>query len=284
MAPAVTPLDATFGATVTDVNLTRLGDGDWRAIEDAFHRYALLIFPSQHLTPEAQAAFGERFGVIEELVPEHKAVPITNQKRDGALLRDDEHGMKIMIGNEGWHTDSSYMRVSAKASILSAHVVPSHGGQTAWADMRAGWDALDDATRARLEGLTAWHSLRYSQAQIGHDAKPGSSYGLSEDTPPLRPLVKTHPVTGRKALYIGRHAYGVSGLEDDESKALLSDLAAFACQPPRVHEHDWAVGDVAIWDNRCLLHRARPYDHAEPRAMVHVRVAGDPVTERALNA
>ena len=283
MAPAVTPLDATFGATVTDVDLTRLEADDWRSIEDAFHRHALLIFPGQHLTPEAQAAFGERFGAIEELVPEHKAVPITNRKRAGALMSDDEHGMKIMIGNEGWHTDSSYMRVSAKASILSAHVVPSHGGQTAWADMRAAWDTLDAATQARLEGLTAWHSLRYSQAQIGHAAKPGSSYGLSEDTPPLRSLVKTHPVTGRKAQYIGRHAYGVSGLGDEESRQLLADLAAFACQPPRVHEHDWRVGDVAIWDNRCLLHRARPYDHAEPRAMVHVRVAGDPVSERALN-
>jgi alpha-ketoglutarate-dependent taurine dioxygenase len=283
MTPAITPIDATLGAVVTGVDLSDLDDEAWRGVEDAFHRHALLIFPAQHLTPEAQTAFGERFGRIEVLFADHKAVPITNRGRDGALMGGGEHGMKIQMGNEGWHTDSSYMPVSAKASILSAHEVPSAGGQTAWADMRAAWEALDEATRARLEGLTARHSLRYSQAQIGHDAKVGSSYGLVDDEPPVRPLVKTHPVTGRKALYIGRHAFDVSGLDADESKQLLADLVEFACQPPRTYEHDWKVGDVAIWDNRCLLHRARPYDRTQPRTMVHVRVAGDPATERALN-
>jgi alpha-ketoglutarate-dependent taurine dioxygenase len=283
-SPVVTPLDATLGAVITDINLADLDTATWKVVEDAFHRHAVLILPGQHLTPEAQTKFAARFGAIEELVAGAPSVPISNRKRDGTLLTDDEPGMKIMMGNEGWHTDSSYMRLSAKASVLSAHVVPSHGGQTAWADMRAAWDALDAATQARLETLSAYHSLIYSQAQIGHDAKVGSSYGLTNDPPPLRPLVKTHPVTGRKALYIGRHAYGIPGLDPDESKQLLADLVAFACQPPRVYEHDWRPGDVVIWDNRCVLHRARPYDHAEPRVMVHVRVAGDPASELAATA
>ena len=284
LAPRITQTDATLGAVITDVDLTQLDDATWRTIEDAFHRYGVLIFPAQHLSAEAQAAFGERFGRIEELVAGYKSVPITNQMRDGTLMDDTEHHMQILKGNEGWHTDSSYMRVSARASILSAHVTPSRGGQTEWADMRAAYDALDEATRERIEGLSAYHSLRYSQAQIGHDAKTGSSYGLDEATPPLRPLVKTHPVTGRKALYIGRHAYGIPGLDPDESKQLLDDLVDFACRPPRTCQNAWSPGDVAIWDNRCLLHRARPYDHSEPRVMLHVRISGDPVTELAANA
>jgi alpha-ketoglutarate-dependent taurine dioxygenase len=284
LKPQITSTGATLGAIVTGVDLARLDDATWSVIEDAFHEYGVLIFPGQHLSGEAQVAFGERFGKIEELVAGYKSVPITNQKRDGTLMADEEHHMQILKGNEGWHTDSSYMRVSAMASILAAHVVPSHGGETEWADMRAAYDALDEATRERVDTLSAYHSLRYSQAQIGHDAQPGSSYGLDEATPPLRPLVKTHPVTGRKALYIGRHAYGIPGLEPDESRRLLADLVDFACRPPRTCGHQWQPGDVVVWDNRCLLHRARPYDHSEPRVMLHVRVSGDPVTELAANA
>jgi alpha-ketoglutarate-dependent taurine dioxygenase len=279
----ITPLDATLGATVTGINLADLDDATWRAVEAAFHQYGLLVFPAQHLTPDAQTAFGERFGRIEELAPTRKFVPITNKRADGTLLRDDEHGMQIMIGNEGWHTDSSYMRVSAKASVLSAHVVPSQGGQTEWADMRAAYDALDDATRARLDGLVAFHSLRYSQAKIGHQVAVGAGYGFQDGTPPLRPLVKRHPITGRNALYIGRHAYGIVGMEPAESEQLLEELVEFACQPPRTYLHQRQPGDVVIWDNRCLLHRARPYNHSEARVMVHVRVRGEDATETAVN-
>lgn len=281
--PHIAPLDATFGATITGVDLGRLSGAQWRAIEDAFHRHALLVFPGQHLAPEAQTGFAARFGAIEEIVAGHRAVPISNRKADGTLMAADDYGMKIMKGNEGWHTDSSYMSVSAKASCLQAHVVPAKGGQTEWADMRAAFDALDDATRARIAGLSAFHSLRHSQAKIGHEAAVGSSYGMMDGTPPLRPLVKTHPVTGRKSLFIGRHAFGIPGLPDEESERLLADLVSFACQAPRTYRHEWQPGDVCIWDNRCLLHRARPFDLAEPRVMWHVRISGDPATERALN-
>lgn len=282
--PTIAPVDATLGAVVTGVDLTQLDDAAWASILAAFHEHALLIFPQQHLSPEAQTAFAKRFGEIEELVKGYDAVPITNRKRDGTLMRDDEHGMQIQIGNEGWHTDSSYMPVSALASVLSAHVVPSKGGETEWADMRAAYDVLDPGLRRRIEGLSAFHSLRYSQAQIGHEAVAGSSYGFTDGPAPLRPLVKVHPVTGRKSLYIGRHAFGVPGLPEEESKALLADLVDFACRPPRTWRHSWTPGDVVVWDNRCLLHRARPYDHGEARAMLHVRVAGDPVTEAAARA
>jgi alpha-ketoglutarate-dependent taurine dioxygenase len=284
IVPTIAPLPASFGATVTDIDLANLDDATWPVVEEAFNTHALLIFPGQHLSPEAHEAFGERFGPIEVLRPGIKAVPITNVRKDGSMLADDEHAMQIMLGNEGWHTDSSYMHVSAKASILAAQVLPRTGGETEWADMRAAWDALEPAEQTRLEGLTAYHSIRYSQAKMGHTDVSSGGYGLSEDTPPLRPLVKTHPATGRKSLYIGRHAFGVTGMDAGESERLLAGLVTYSCQAPWVWRHTWTPGDVAVWDNRCLLHRARPYDHREQRTLRHVRITGDPITERSLNA
>jgi alpha-ketoglutarate-dependent taurine dioxygenase len=199
-------------------------------------------------------------------------------------MPDDAHRMQLMRGNEGWHTDSSYMPRAAKASVLSAHIVPSAGGGTEWADMRAAWAALAPAMQAKLIGLNAWHSYFHSQMQIGHEVPVGAGYGFFAGEPPLYPLVKHHPVTGRPALFIGRHACRIEGMADTDAAQLLRELMDFACQPPRVHTHRWQPGDVAVWDNRCLLHRARPYDHSEPRLMMHTRVRGDAATETALNA
>ncbi|MDP6977960.1 MAG: TauD/TfdA family dioxygenase [Myxococcota bacterium] len=283
MPPTIRPCDASFGAVVTDVDLRNLDAASWQAIEDAFHEYAMLVFPAQKLDPDEQAAFGERFGEILYLDPKQsmKSVPLSNQRGDGTLLDEDETYTRVLRGNEGWHTDSSYVALAAKASVLSAHVVPSEGGGTEWADMRAAYEALDDATRERIADLSAYHSLYHSQAKIGHDAQEGSLYGFHGDGAPLRPLVKVHPVTGRKSLFIGRHAYGIPGLSKEESETLLEELLENACQAPRVLTHDWDVGDLVVWDNRCLLHRARPYKRDEPRVVVHTRIAGDPATEYA---
>jgi alpha-ketoglutarate-dependent taurine dioxygenase len=280
-ALSIEPTDATLGAVVTGVRLADLAEADWQAIHAAFLEHALLLFPGQQLGSREQVAFGRRFGEIEHLYGESGIVPISNQRKDGSLLADHEPAMQIMRGNEGWHTDSSYMPLAAKASLLSARVVPRSGGQTEWADMRAAYDALDDATRQRIDGLSAYHSIRYSQARIGHTDDFAAGYGYGVADPPLRPLVKIHPQTGRPSLFIGRHAHEIPGLDPRESEQLLDSLLGFACRPPRVHRHDWQPGDVAVWDNRCVLHRARPYDHAEPRVMRHTRIAGDPATESA---
>ena len=243
----------------------------------AFLEHAVLVFPDQGLVPEEQVDFAKRFGAIEILTPNPKleAVTITNVAPDGSILGNDEDMIQILRGNEGWHTDSSYNPLAAKASILSAHVLPTEGGQTEWADMRAAYDALDEATRARIRDLSAHHSLYHSQAKIGHAPKSDALSGFRNAGAPLRPLVKRHPETGRDALFIGRHAYGIPGLDEVESETLLDQLMAFACQPPRIYRHDWRVGDVVVWDNRAVLHRARPYDPSEPRTMVHTRIAGE---------
>ena len=283
MPPTVTPLDATLGAVVTGLRLSQMDDATWKSVEGAFHQHAILVFPGQHLTEEEQIAFAKRFGDIELLAadPEQKAVAISNQKPDGTVFAPDEHRFKSLRGNEGWHTDSSYMPLAAKASVLSAQVVPPTGGETEWADMRAAYDALDEATRRRVAGLSAHHSLYHSQAMIGHVVQAGAGYGYHTKGAPLRPLVKMHPATGRPALFIGRHAYGIPGLDPVEADKLLADLVDFACRPPRVYAHRWQPGDVVIWDNRCVLHRARPYDYREVRVMRHTRVAGDRATELA---
>ncbi len=283
MSLNIEPTGATLGAIVTGIHLGSLDDADWPAIETAFHDHAVLIFPRQNLTADEQYEFARRFGEIEHLVPDRslKVVPLSNRRADGMAIYSEGHGAKVLKGNEEWHTDSSYMPLAAKASVLSAvNVAPGHAA-TEWADMRSAYDALDAATRERIEGLCAYHSLFYSQGRIGHKPEVGAGYGFYAGDKPLRPLVKVHPVTGRPALYIGRHAYGIPGLPERESERLLSSLAEFACQPPRTCLHEWQVGDVAIWDNRCVMHRARPCDPSLPRVLVHTRVAGEPATELA---
>lgn len=278
----VEPVNATLGATVTGVRLAELDDAAWAAIEAAFNEHAVLVFPGQHLTPEEQQAFGRRFGEFDSL-SETGLTPISNRLRDGTVVDPSHPGISILKGNEGWHTDSSYMPVAAKCSMLSAHVVPRIGGTTEWCDMRAAYDALSDEMKAFVADKSACHSIIYSQRKAGFDTVDGA-YGHDVESPPRRPLVKIHPATGRPSLFCGRHAYGVEGMSEDASSAFLDGLVELACQAPRVYAHAWQVGDLVVWDNRCVLHRARPWDLSEARVMLHTRISGDPATESALES
>ena len=171
--------------------------------------------------------------------------------------------------------------VASKAAMLYALVVPPEGGETEFADMRAAWEALDQETQARLEKLSAYHSLYYSQEQAGFVHKTDQVYGFHDKGAPLRPIIKTHPETGRKSIYTGRHAHDIPGMSKEESKALLDKLMADACRPPRLYQHTWTLGDLVVWDNRCLMHRARPFDMRFPRMLRASRISGDPRTELA---
>ena len=181
-----------------------------------------------------------------------------------------------MKGNEGWHTDSTYMPLAAKAGMLMALVVPPEGGETEFADMRAGYEALNPEMQAKLEGLAAYHSLYHSQAKAGYKHNTDHFYGFHDKGAPLRAVVKTHPETGRKSIYTGRHAFGIVGMREEDSEALLDKLMEDACQPPRTYKHCWEVGDLVVWDNRCVMHRARPYDTKYPRALRASRISGEP--------
>jgi alpha-ketoglutarate-dependent taurine dioxygenase len=282
---AVEPLDATFGAIVTGIELRSLDAETWAALHETWIEHALLIFPGQFLTREEQDAFALRFGNLE-----FKAAPISNIGKDGSVHADPaDDVVKALRGNEGWHHDSTYMPLQAKGAVFSSEIVPRSGAATGWADMRAAYYALDDAARERLAGLQAYHSLFYSQGRQGYlpskrDENGGYGlYGYHDQEPSLRPLVKVHPETGRPNLLIGRHAYGIVGMDPDESEHLLDELNEWACQGPRVHYHQWDVGETVVWDNRRLMHCATPFDMTQPRRMWHTRIAGEPESELALN-
>ena len=283
MSYNVTPTDATIGAAITNIDLRKLDDDTWSNLYADFLKFGMLIFPEQNLSNDEQGEFAARFGEPEKLNPKQKGpnVAISNQKADGSVAQPDEYQYQILKGNEGWHTDSTYMPLASKVAMLSARVLPPAGGETEFADMRAGWDALDEATQAKLEGLSAYHSLYYSQEQAGFKHETDHLYGLHDKGAPLRPIIKTHPETGRKSIYTGRHAYGIPGLSPEESEALLTKLLEDACQPPRVYRHTWTVGDLVVWDNRCLMHRACPFDESHPRVLRGTRIAGDPASELA---
>jgi alpha-ketoglutarate-dependent taurine dioxygenase len=245
------------------------------------------------LTKEEQIAFGTRFGNLEladgyETGERGPAKPgarrpqlgqpiigeIANVDENGQTITDPQHRRVLALAaNEGWHSDSSYKEASAKASILAAIEVPSHGGQTAFADMRAAYETLPPEVKNHIDGLKAWHSVQYSQTLAGATGDEPAADPLA-----LRgawhPLVRRHPATGRLSLFIGRHACAIDGMDHGDAQALLAKLLEDACQPPRVYVHNWTVGDVVMWDNRCMLHQARPWDISERRMLRHVRIAG----------
>jgi alpha-ketoglutarate-dependent taurine dioxygenase len=283
----IEPTDATLGAVVTGVSLADLDAPTWSTLHEAWLEHALLIFPGQHLSNAQQIAFAQRLGPIER-IGGGEIVAISNVRDDGTVRAHEpaewDAMMKIIVGNMAWHADSTYMPVMAKGAVFSGEVVPPAGGETGFADMRAAYDALDDATRALVHQRSAHHSLVYSQSKLGHVHSAQSAYigyGMDQESAPLRPLVKIHPETGRPSLLIGRHAHAIPGMDADASERFLEGLVDWACQPPRTYHHQWEAGDVVLWDNRCLLHRAMPWDLALPRVMWHSRLAGDAATESA---
>ena len=227
----IEPLDATFGAVVRGIKVAEADEETFRALYAAWLEYALLIFPDQHLARDQQIAFANRFGPLE-----FEMAAISNVRADGTVRpeQDNDDVIKVLKGNMGWHHDSTYMPVQAKGAVFSAEVVPRVGGRTGFADMRAAYDALDRDMKERIEGLAAYHSLHYSQSKLGHQAKKAdgeySGYGFHDGPVPLRPLVKTHPETGRKSLLVGRHAHNIPGLDKGRSEQLLQELVDFACQ------------------------------------------------------
>lgn len=269
--------DATLGAVVRGVDLVRLDDTAFRAIEQAWHQYAVLVFEGQSLTSDEHLAFSRRFGPLERgLVKSSTRLlgHLSNTLRDGSVADADSLQVRFNAGNQHWHSDSSYKRVGAKASLLSARQVPDTGGETEWADMRAAYDALQPPMQQWLEDKVAVHSFVYSHSWHG-GLELVSEADLADLAPVQHAIVKAHPATGRKSLFVGRHASHIVGESVQDSRALLKRLTEQACQSPRTFKHIWQVGDLAVWDNRCVLHRGHPWPLEQARDMVRSTVAGD---------
>ena len=280
MELVVTPLHPFFAARITGVDLSEpIDEGIRRAIERAMDTYAVCVLPDQRLEDEQQIAFSRFYGPLElspgigrksEAIPpnariQHREIfDISNLDRSGGILDENDARALFMRGNQLWHTDSSFKKEAATWSMLHAKAIPPAGGDTEFADTRAAYDALPDATKTRLEGLIAEHSLWHSRAKLG-------GYMPTEEERKLLPsarhrLVRRHPGSGRNALYIAAHASHITGMPVEEGQALLCELMELATQPQFVYRHKWHVGDLVIWDNRCTMHRATPYESTD-----HVR-------------
>jgi alpha-ketoglutarate-dependent 2,4-dichlorophenoxyacetate dioxygenase len=285
MTTSIRQIHPVFVGEVSGVDLTKLlTPVEVAAIEAGMDRYAVLLFHDQKITDEQQMAFSRNFGSLEDArggnitKPEDKRLQtgmndVSNLGRDGQPLPRDSRVRLFNLGNMLWHSDSSFRAIPAKYSLLSARVVNPTGGNTEFADMRAAYDTLDAATKALIEDLVCEHSLVYSRGSLG-------MLDYSEDEramfrPVRQRLVRTHPVSGRKSLYLSSHAGAIVGMPTPEARILLRDLNEHATQPKFVYVHHWRVGDLVMWDNRQMMHRVRRYDEAQPRDMRRTTVAGD---------
>jgi alpha-ketoglutarate-dependent 2,4-dichlorophenoxyacetate dioxygenase len=269
MALEIRPVTETFAAEVGDIDLSKkLSAEDEAAVKQAFWKYSVLVFPDQDLTPQQHINFSKLFGPIEtDRVLDQKVTPhrldvsfadISNLSPEGKIWAEDSRQRMYKAGNKLWHTDSSFKFLPGLCSLLYSRTVAPVGGRTEFADQRAAYDALPDATKKRLEGLIAEHSIATSRRKSGFTE-------FNEDEarrlPPVpQVLVRTIPQNGRKSLYVASHAGRIFGMPDAEARALLEELIAHTTQRQFVYTHRWRPHDLVMWDNRCTLHRGTDYD------------------------
>ena len=294
MPIAIRPLHPVIGGEVTGVDITKpLSKDDVAAIEAGMDRYAILVFPGQNVTDEQQMAFTVNFGSIENArggnitKPQEKRLndgmnDVSNLDKDGKPLPKDSRQTLFNIGNMLWHSDSSFRAIPAKYSLLSARVLNPKGGNTEFADMRAAYDALDDDTKREIEPMICEHSLLHSRGSLGFVEFTDEEKAMFR--PVRQRLVRTHPVTGRKSLYLSSHAGAILGQTMPEARIILRDLAEHATQPKFVYVHEWRLHDLVIWDNRQTMHRVRRYDQSHPRDMRRTTVAGEAMTAEQAQA
>lgn len=264
------PLSDVLGAEIGGLDLSApLSDALFAALQDAFHRHKLLRFPGQRLNEAQQVAFSRRFGELQVHVLEqfrHPQQPeiyvLSNVDKSGKTTgRHPDRGTLV------WHSDLSFQRRPALATILYGIAVPRQGGETLFADMDAAYVALPPAMKQRLAGLRAIHDLDFSRTRAGEP--PMTAKQRAEAPPVDHPLVRMHPDTRRPVLYISNHVSHIDGMSFEDGRALLKELMEHATQPQFVYANRWATGDVIMWDNRGTMHRATEYDAAEERRVIH---------------
>ena len=299
MTVIITPRAEAFAGAVSGIDCRKpLTMDEVAAVEAGMDRFAVLVFRDQPISDAEQLAFTLQFGAIEKsgqgsgpgrihFRTEREARNLgagigdfSNIDGQGRPLAPDARAYMFKLADRLWHSDSSFRAVPAKYSLLSGRAVPSWGGTTEFADMRAAYDALDDRTRAMVEDIVCGHSQMYSREKVGF-------MELSEAervafAPVRQRLVRTHPVTGRKSLFLSSHAGTIEGWSIPEARMFLHELTEFATQERFVYSHAWSVGDLVIWDNRTTMHRGRRFDPTEARDVRQTRLAGGaPTIEQA---
>jgi len=250
-------------------------------IERGMDRFAVLVFHDQRIDDAQQLAFSRHFGPLETATGDivqgaerrlsMDVNDISNVDKDGRVLARDDRKRLFSLGNMLWHSDSSFKATPAKYSLLSARVIPGHGGNTEFADMRAAWDALDDETRALVRDLVCDHTQLHSRGVLGFTEFTDEERRRFAPVP--QRLVRRHPVTGRHSLFLSSHAGSIHGWPVPEARMLLRDLTEHATQREFVHAHAWRVGDLVMWDNRATMHRARRYPAEQVRDLHRTTVA-----------
>lgn len=278
-------LHPVFAAEVTGVDLSApLSAGTVQAIHDGMNQHAVLLFRNQRLTEQDQMRVGESLGTVESQpasvgqgngrLQDARMNDISNLGPDGELLPEQHARRLFNLGNRLWHTDSSFKALPSKYSLLYGKRIPSAGGDTEFADMRAAYDGLDEQWRAEIDSLIAHHSLLYSRALLGFDQF--SDQERERYTPVRQRLVRRHPGSARLGLYLAAHIGAVEGMSRPEAMMLVHDLIEHATRPEWVYRHQWQTDDLIIWDNRCTMHRATRYpEKNEVRDMRRVTIEDD---------
>jgi alpha-ketoglutarate-dependent 2,4-dichlorophenoxyacetate dioxygenase len=268
------PLGRLFAAEASGVDLREpLNPAAVRAIEEAMDRHAVLVFHDQPLSESEQIAFARSFGPLNAGLRKATGAPtrfqydeiidISNVAQDGEVLARDDAKLVGAIANQLWHSDSSFQGAPIAYSMLSAVVVPAEGGETEFADLRAAYDALPEKIKREIEGLVARHSAFHSRFLLGDDRYTAEQRKVFPAVD--WPLVRMHPGSKRKVLFVGAHCTEILGMTVPEGRMFLADLIEHATQRELVHRHEWRSGDLVMWDNRCTLHRGRRYDLSQRR-------------------
>lgn len=289
MSVSIRPLHPTFAGEVSGIDCRApLGGDEVAALEAGMDRHAVLLIRDQNITDDEQLAFTRHFGELERYdTPGHirkraesrlgpGVADFSNLDRSGRIMSAEDRVWFFKLGDRLWHSDSSFRPVPAKYSLLSGRVLPSWGANTEFADMRAAYDALDGRTKSEVEALVCLHSLIYSREAIGFTDL--TTEEIAAFRPVRQRLVRTHPVTGRKSLFLSSHAGAIEGWTVPEARMFLRDLTEFATQPRFVYSHEWRPFDLVIWDNRTTMHRARRFDRNEVRDVRRTTLAGDAAT------
>jgi alpha-ketoglutarate-dependent 2,4-dichlorophenoxyacetate dioxygenase len=282
MALETRALHPLLGVEIVGVDVRHVVADVFRRIVEAFEEHSVLLFRGQTLDDEAQIAFSRRFGPLETtirtVVSHARYRPeisnLTNVDAEDRLIPRGDRRNLFNAGNQMWHTDSSFKRVPALASLLSGREVPPEGGETEFASMRVAYERLPEATKHLLEGKVAVHSFEYSRGLVGEGLLAPED---AAQVPPVpQALVRANPANGRKAFFVASHACEILGMPTDQARALIRELLGRATVPAMVYTHRWRPGDLVVWDNRCVLHRGRPWNESRYRRIMHrTTVAGD---------